>query len=78
MRSDEALGAPGRVLRTTGDTTTCVTASYTRKYDERNGPNTVYNYDCYNWVLSNINFWTEVQSYVKLSYLGLRGSWNIC
>ena len=27
-----------------------VTASYTRKYDGRTGPDTVYNYDCYNWV----------------------------
>ena len=47
-----------------------VTASYTRKYNGRTGPDIVYNIMLQlRLFLLNINFWTEVQSYGKLNYL---------
>ena len=52
MPSVEDAGAAGRVLRTTGAYR--ITASYTRKYDGRTRPDTIYNYDCYNWVYNRI------------------------
>ena len=78
MRAIEASGVAGRVLRTTGDATACVyrvTASYTRKYKT---DLTLYITMTVLLVLTNINFWTEVQSYGKVSYLHPSGSWNIC
>ena len=51
MPSFEAAGAASRVMRTTGDAAVCVSSySLLNSKIQWAGPETVYNYDCYNWV----------------------------